>query len=94
MPALLALATFLSALAGDVVEAYFVRAVADRDGHRAAMMSVGMYLIGCIGWVITIKISLWYCIPEVFGLYVGSRIAIAAQKRAAERDLHSGRPVA
>jgi hypothetical protein len=80
-PALLALVTFASAAAGDVVEAYFVRAVADLEPHRAARMSIAMYAIGCIGWFITLKISLWYMLPEVAGLYVGSYFAISRQRR-------------
>jgi cytochrome c-type biogenesis protein CcmH/NrfF len=84
-PLLLALATFFAAAAGDVVEAYFVRSVADLDPHQAARMSVAMYCIGCVGWYITIRISLWYMIPEVLGLYVGSVVAIRAQRRKAQR---------
>jgi hypothetical protein len=79
---LLALATFLAALAGDVVEAYFVRAVADLQAHRAARMSVAMYAVGCVGWFICVKVSLWYMLPEVLGLYAGSLIAVRAQRGA------------
>lgn len=79
---LLSLATFAAAVASDVVEAYFVRAVAELRPHLAAAMSVSMYLMGFVGWAITIKVSLWYCVPEVLGLYVGSLVAVQAQRRA------------
>lgn len=94
LTALLVLITFTSAAFGDIVEAYFVRAVTDMDPDRAACMSVAMYLNACIVWVLTIKVSLWYCLPEVAGLFMGTRFAISRQRRARERDLHMGRPVA
>ena len=82
LPAALCLVTFAAAAVGDVVEAYFVRAVADGHAHRAARMSVGMYVVSFSAWIITVRISLWYAVPEIFGLYLGSLVAVRRQQRA------------
>jgi hypothetical protein len=83
---LLSLVTFTSAAVGDVVEAYFVRACVDLRPHAAARMSVAMYVVSCIGWIVTVKVSLWYCIPEVLGLYAGSVLAVRTQALAKARE--------
>lgn len=70
--ALLCLVTFLCAAAGDYVETRYVQAATERQAHRAARLSVGMYVVGFAGWVVTVKISLWYALPEVVGLYLGT----------------------
>lgn len=69
---LLALVTFAAAALGDVAEARFVQHVTGGRAHAAARMSVVMYVVGFAGWVVTVKISLWYCVPEVAGLYLGT----------------------
>ena len=83
LPAALCLVTFAAAAVGDVVEAYFVRAVADGHAHRAARMSVGMYVVSFAAWLVTVKVSLYYAIPEVLGLYLGTLWAMRRQQRAA-----------
>lgn len=58
-------------------------AVERREGHRAGMYSVAMYLLGLVGLVSVLDVSRWYVLPEAVGLYVGSRVAI---RRARQRD--------
>jgi hypothetical protein len=80
---LLAIAVFLAAAALDALEAYYVRSVADASPHRAAMFSVGMYAIGCVGFFAVLQVSWWLMVPEVAGLYCGSVLAIRRQRRRA-----------
>lgn len=83
---LLGLVTFVAAAAGDYVEAYLTRATVELRPHRVARLSVAMYAIGCIGWFTTIKVSLWFMIPEVAGLYLGSWLAITRQRACVRRE--------
>lgn len=84
MLALLAVAVFVAAVALDYIEAHYVRAVGRLDGHRAALYSVGMYVVGCVGFLSVLDVSYWLLIPEGCGLYVGSRLAV---KRLAQKSL-------
>lgn len=77
---LLSVLTFAAALVYDWVEATYVRAVADLEPHRAARASVAMYAVGCVGFFITLKVSLLYMVPEVAGLYLGSLLAVRSQR--------------
>jgi hypothetical protein len=85
---LLCLAVFLSAAAGDIVEAYMVRAVVDLNPTKTAAMSVSMWAIGCVGWIIIVKTDPWYIYlaPEVLGLCCGSLIGVSLQRKAKERE--------
>lgn len=80
-PVLLALLVFAAAAAGDVVEAYFVDAVGRRAPARAAAMSVCMWGVGLVGWVVVLQVSWWYLIAEVAGLAVGSWVAVRRLQR-------------
>lgn len=85
MAALLALLTFASAFAGDFVETLYVQTATARDERapsRAALLSVAMYGVSLIGWVITVKVSLWYILPEVAGLYCGTLYAMRHRAHA------------
>lgn len=73
---LLTLVTFAAAALGDVAEAWFVQRVAAGKAHAAARASVLMYVVGFAGWLVTVKVSLWYCIPEALGLYLGTLWAV------------------
>lgn len=79
---LLCVAVFLSAAAGDIVEAYMVRSIVDKDPHKAARMSITMWAIGCVSWIIIVKSDQWYVylVPEVLGLYLGSFIGVSLQR--------------
>ncbi len=82
----LGLVTFAAAAAGDFVEAYLTRATVELKPHRVARLSVAMYAIGCVGWFTTIKVSLWFMLPEVAGLYLGSWLAITRQRACLRRE--------
>lgn len=78
MPITIALgvAVFLAAVALDWLEAVYVAAVQTRRPTRAAVCSIGMYAIGCIGFFTVLEVSWWYMLPECLGLYVGTMLAI------------------
>lgn len=77
---LLGVLVFVAAAAGDYVESYFVRRVADGDARGAAQMSVAMYCVSLIGFFAVIKVSIWLILPEIIGVYVGTRLAVARQR--------------
>ena len=79
--AALCVACFFAAFALDAIEAYYVRSVGDGAGHRAAIYSVLMYIIGCIGFFSVLSYSWWLMLPELGGLYCGSVYAIRRQAR-------------
>jgi hypothetical protein len=79
--AVLSVAVFLASAALDYVEAYYVRAVGDADPHRAARMSVLMYVISLVGFFSILSYSWWLLVPECAGLYFGSILAVRRQKR-------------
>jgi inner membrane protein involved in colicin E2 resistance len=86
-----AVAVFIAAAAIDYVEAFYVRAVADGRAHRAALYSVLMYVIGCVGFFAVLEVSWWLMVPECAGLWVGSELAVRRQNqgqlpRAVARD--------
>lgn len=76
MLALLTLAVFVSAMAIDYAEARYVLAVERRDARDAAMWSVAMYTLGCLGFVAVLEVSLYLMIPEALGFYCGTRLAL------------------
>lgn len=82
MFALLSIACFIAAFVLDAVEAVYVRAVADAKPRLAAVCSVSMYAIGCVGFFSVLSFSWWLMLPEVAGLYCGSVYAIRRQARA------------
>lgn len=79
---LLALVTFAAAALGDVAEARFVQHTTGGRAHAAARASVAMYVVGFAGWVVTVKVSLWYSLPEILGLYVGTLWAVRRREAA------------
>lgn len=87
LAAALALLTFAAAALGDFVETRYVQAstsgATPKHAHHAARLSVSLYAVGFLGWVITVKVSLWYSVPEVLGLYVGTYVAMRRRARPA-----------
>ncbi len=71
---------FLAAVALDWLEALYVSAVQTRRPRRAAVCSIGMYVIGCVGFFTVLEISWWYMLPECFGLYVGTTLAMGRSR--------------
>lgn len=83
MFALLSIAVFIASAALDYVEAFYVRAVTERNPNRAAQMSIAMYVISLVGFFGVLSYSWWLLIPECGGLYVGSVLAIRRHQREA-----------
>lgn len=79
MLALLAIAVFVSAMVIDFAEARYVLAVERGAARDAAMWSVVMYAIGCLGFVAVINVSLYLMIPEGLGFYCGTRLALRSK---------------
>ncbi len=83
---LVGIVVFCSAAAIDICEAFYVRAVSDGAPKRAALCSIGMYLLGCVGLFSVLEVSYGLIIPECFGLYVGTIIAITNQNARRRKD--------
>lgn len=79
--ALLVIAVFLSAMVIDFAEARYVLAVERRQARDAAMWSVVMYAMGCLGFVAVLNVSLWLMLPEGIGFYCGTRLALRTNPR-------------
>lgn len=76
MTALLAVLAFVSAMVIDYAEARYVWAVNHGWRHRAAVWSLVMYSMGCLGFVLVLNESLWLMIPEGLGFYAGTLLAM------------------
>jgi hypothetical protein len=74
--AALGVAVFVAAAALDYAMVRYQEAVTLRLGHRAALWSVLVYLVGAVGFLSVAKASLWFILPECIGLYVGTRLAV------------------
>jgi hypothetical protein len=79
----IALAVFLAAATGDYLESFYVRRVADGNASSAARFAALMYGVSIIGFLAVVKVSLWLCIPEIVGVYIGTRIAVGRQRSQA-----------
>lgn len=74
---------FVLAASSDWLETRYVRAVREwEDGHaatareRAARSSVLMWIVSVIALVTVVEVGWWVLIPEGFGLYVGTKLAL------------------
>lgn len=73
---------FLLAASSDWLETRYVRAVrAWEDGdtsarETAARSSVLMWLVGVVALVTVVEVGWWVLVPEGFGLYVGTKLAM------------------
>jgi uncharacterized membrane protein len=76
MLALLAIAVFVSAMVIDFAEARYVIAVELGAANHAALWSITMYAVGCLGFIAVLQYSLWLMLPEGLGFYVGTRLAL------------------
>ena len=76
MVVLLSIAVFATAVVLDYADTSNTRAVAEGRAHAAARWSVVMYVLSCVGFLSIIKISWWFAVPEVLGLYVGTVVAV------------------
>lgn len=83
--AALGCAVFAVAALFDYADTQNKLAIEARDPHRAARWSVAMYLLGAVGVLSVIKVSLWFMVPECLGLYIGSVVGVsgAPKERAA-----------
>lgn len=73
---------FLLAASSDWLETRYVRAVrAWEKGdttarERAARSSVAMWVVGVVALVTVVEVGWWVLIPEGFGLYCGTKLAM------------------
>lgn len=68
----IALGVFLLAIVYDFAYAAYVKATTVGRPARAAFFSACVYLVGVVGVVAVVRVSLWYVIPEAFGMAVGT----------------------
>lgn len=71
-------AVFITAALYDATFAAYVRAAATGRAMRAAFLSVGTYLVGAVGLLALVKLSLWYAAPEALGLWTGTMAGVLA----------------
>lgn len=76
MIAALAVVVLVAAAALDYATVAYYRAVARGAQHVAARWSVAMYLIGAVGLLSVVEVSLWLIVPECLGLYAGTLLAM------------------
>lgn len=74
---------FVLAASSDWLETQYVRAVREwEDSHaatareRAARASVLMWVVGVVALVTVVEVGWWVLVPEGFGLYVGTKLAL------------------
>ena len=79
--ALLCVACFIAAFALDAIEAVYVKSVNDGRAELAAVCSVAMYAIGCVGFFSVLAYSWWLMVPEIMGLGCGTIYAVRRQTR-------------
>jgi hypothetical protein len=83
----LSILAFALAASSDWLETRYVRAVraweeatdmrrAEDARERAARSSVAMWLVGVVALVTVVEVGWWVLIPEGFGLYVGTKLAL------------------
>lgn len=73
---LLAVAIFLAAASIDYAHALYVRAVIERRRRSAAIWTVLQWSASTVGFVVAVKVSLWYLPLEAAGLVTGTLLAI------------------
>lgn len=91
MTALFAVLAFLAAAVLDMAHTVYIRAVERGQAHTAAAWSVVMYAIGCAGFYLCVGKSWGFMIPEAFGYYAGTWLAM---RFTSDRDLHGSKNVA
>lgn len=72
----LVILVFFGAFALDYADAKNKLAVQERRAHAAARWSITMYLVGMVGFMAVLRVSMWLVIPECLGLYAGSWLAV------------------
>ncbi len=68
--------TFLLALVGDYVETLHIVAVHEWRPKTAACYSIAMWAISLVGIYIMLEVSWWLILPEGFGLWCGTILAM------------------
>lgn len=81
---LLAIAVFFGAVAIDYADSRNTLAVASGDAHGAARWSIVMYAVGLLGFYAVLRVSWWLAIPEAFGLYAGSYLAVSRHRSSVD----------
>ena len=83
----LASAVLTSSAAVDMCHARYVRALVAGARHRAARWSVGQWLSATVGFVIAVRVSLWYLPVEALGLYLGTWAGTSSRGLGHGRDV-------
>lgn len=80
MSVLLAILVFFTMAGVDFCHAKYVRAMLAGKALPAAFWSVGQWMAASVGFVIAVKVSMWYLIFEAMGLFVGSLLGTLRMK--------------
>ena len=76
MIALAMIAVFAVAVAYDYLFAMYVRYAAAKDAPRAALASGATYAVGLVGMLAVTQASVWFALPEIVGLALGTYLGI------------------
>jgi len=72
----LGLVVLAASAALDYVCVRYQQEVATGRSVRAGACSVLLYLLGLVGSLAVLQTSRWYILPECFGLFVGTAVAV------------------
>lgn len=75
---LLGVVVFVAAALYDAIFAAYVRFAAGGQATKAALASVMTYIVGAVGLLALVKVSIWYSLPEAAGLYTGTLAGVWA----------------
>jgi hypothetical protein len=73
---LLGVGVFFSAIALDYAAAKYNQALHAHQRHRAARWGVATGALALVALASAFEVSLWYCIPEFVGSYIGICLAV------------------
>lgn len=84
MKLLVALGVFLSAIALDFASARYNLAFREDRPELAARWSVIMCLLSAVALYAFVDVSVWMIVPEVAGVYLGTRLGGVRRRRLVE----------
>lgn len=74
----------------DYCHARYTRAMIAGHVHPAALWSVGQWSCASVGFVVAVKLSMWYLPMEAIGLYAGT---VLGAKRRNNAPVESVKPL-
>jgi hypothetical protein len=82
MTVLLAILVTCTMMVLDYCHARYTRAMMAGEGLKASFWSVGQWSAASVGFVVAVKVSMWYLPFEALGLFLGTYIGARKLKPA------------